>query len=85
MGILLWIVIGLIVSILTLVIEPYIIRQHIIITIFLGVLGAVIGGALGTFLGFDETEGMRFIVVLFSAGVSAFILTWYRALEKYFS
>lgn len=81
MGILMWIGIGLIVSVLTLIIEPYIVRHHIPITILLGVTGAVIGGAIGTFLGFATIEGMRFMIVVLSIAGSVFVLTWYRAFE----
>lgn len=81
MGILMWIGIGLAVSVLTLIIEPYIIRRHILITILLGVTGAVIGGAIGTILSFATTDGMRFMTVVLAVAGAVFILTGYRAME----
>ena len=81
MGILMWIGIGLFVGVLTLIIEPYIIRRHIPITIILGVTGAVIGGAIGNLLGFTTTDGMRFMIVVLAILGAVFVLTWYRAIE----
>ncbi len=85
MGFLLWIIIGLVVSILTLLIEPYVIHKHILITIFLGVIGGFVGGAIASYLGFGHVKGMHFMIVVYSIGVSSFILTWYRAFEKFFT
>jgi uncharacterized membrane protein YeaQ/YmgE (transglycosylase-associated protein family) len=82
MGIITWIIIGLVVSILTLLIEPYIIRSHIPITIILGVIGAVIGGAIASFLGFDSVKGMRFMIIVMSIAGSVFVLTWDRGIEQ---
>ncbi len=85
MGILLWIAIGLIVSVLTLLIEPYVITRHIYITIILGLLGAVVGGFIASYLGFGDIKGMRFMIVILTVGSSSFVLTWYRAFEKFYS
>ncbi len=85
MGILLWMLIGLIVSLLTLLIEPYVITKHIPVTIVLGIAGGIIGGAIAWYLGFENVDGMRFMIIVYSIGVSSFVLTWYRALEKFYS
>ncbi len=85
MGIVTWIIIGIIIGVLTLLIETRIIKKHIIITLLLGVFGAVAGGALASFLGLDKQKGMRFMVEVWSMVASVFVLTWYRTLEKYFS
>ncbi len=85
MGILLWISIGIVVSVLTLLIEPYVNRRHIHITIFLGLIGAIAGGAIASYLGFGQVDGMRFMIVVLAVGASSFILTWYRAFEKFYS
>jgi len=84
MGILMWVMIGLVISVLTLMIEPYIIRRHIPLTILLGVGGAMIGGAIGSYLGFDTIRGMHFMIIVFAIEGAVFLLTWYRTIEKYF-
>ncbi len=82
MGILFWITIGVIVSILTLAIEPYVNRIHIPATIILGVAGAVLGGVIGSFLGFNTIEGMHFMIPFLAFAGSIFFLTLYRNIEK---
>ncbi len=85
MGILLWIFTGVLVSVLTLLIEPYVIVKHIPVTIVLGVVGGVCGGAIASYLGFGNVDGMHFMIIVYSIGVSTFVLTWYRAIEKFYS
>ncbi len=85
MGVITWVIIGLIVGVLTLLIEPYVIKRHIVITLLLGVIGAVIGGLISFLLGFKAVRGMHFVIIMWSLGGSVFVLSWYRVLEKYFS
>lgn len=82
MGLMIWVVIGLIVSVLTLAIEPYVIRRHIPVTILIGIIGAVVGGAIGSFLGFGAVEGMRFMIMVLACAGSVFLLTCYREIEQ---
>ncbi len=82
MGLLMWITIGLIVSVLTLAIEPYVNRRHIPITIGLGLVGGIIGGAIGSFLGFGSIEGMHFMIIVMSIGWAVLLLTSYREFEQ---
>ncbi len=85
MIVLIWVIIGFVIGVLTLSIESTVIKRHIIITLLLGILGAVAGGALTHFLGLDEQKGMHFMVEVWAVIASVFVLTWYRTMEKYFS
>lgn len=57
MGILLWIVFGLIAGALAKFIMPGRQDGGIILTIVLGIVGAVVGGFIGTLLGFGGISG----------------------------
>ncbi|WP_322802637.1 GlsB/YeaQ/YmgE family stress response membrane protein [Thermoflexus sp.] len=57
MGILLWIVFGLIAGALAKFIMPGRQGGGIILTIVLGIVGAVVGGFIGTLLGFGGISG----------------------------
>jgi uncharacterized membrane protein YeaQ/YmgE (transglycosylase-associated protein family) len=57
MGILAWIVFGLIAGILAKFLMPGKAPGGIIATIVLGIVGALVGGFLGTLLGFGDLSG----------------------------
>jgi len=57
MGILAWIVFGLIAGVLAKLIMPGRQGGGIILTIVLGIVGAVVGGFIGTLLGFGGISG----------------------------
>ncbi|MER3401500.1 MAG: GlsB/YeaQ/YmgE family stress response membrane protein [Thermoflexus sp.] len=57
MGILAWIVFGLIAGVLAKLIMPGKQGGGIILTIVLGIVGAVVGGFIGTLLGFGGISG----------------------------
>lgn len=65
MGILAWIVLGLIAGALAKFIMPGRDPGGIIVTIVLGIVGALVGGFLGTLLGFGDISGfdVRSIVI----------------------
>jgi uncharacterized membrane protein YeaQ/YmgE (transglycosylase-associated protein family) len=82
MGILAWIVLGLVAGALAKFIMPGQQGGGIILTIVLGVVGAMVGGALGTYVfGFGDISGLDFrsiaiavvgaLVVLFVYGFIA--------------
>lgn len=78
MGIISWIVFGLIAGALAKYIMPGNGPGGIFITILLGIIGASVGGFIGTFLGFGEVTGFNLrsffvavvgaVVVLFAYG-----------------
>lgn len=82
MGILAWIIFGLIAGIIAKAIMPGKDSGGFIITIILGILGAVIGGLIGSVLGFGGVSGFdirSFIIAI----IGAIILLWiYRAVKR---
>lgn len=60
MGILSWIIFGLIAGIIAKWIMPGKENVGIIVTIILGIVGAVVGGYISTFFGFGKVYGFNF-------------------------
>ncbi|HBT3897484.1 GlsB/YeaQ/YmgE family stress response membrane protein [Klebsiella pneumoniae] len=60
MGILSWIIFGLIAGIIAKWIMPGKENVGIIVTIILGIVGAVVGGYISTFFGFGRVDGFNF-------------------------
>jgi len=82
MGILSWIVMGLIVGLLAKFIMPGKDPGGIIITILLGIVGAFVGGALGSFLGLGAFTGFNLGSFLLATGGAILLLILYRAIKK---
>jgi uncharacterized membrane protein YeaQ/YmgE (transglycosylase-associated protein family) len=70
-GILLWAVFGLIAGAIARILMPGKAPGGIIVTIALGIVGAVVGGFLGTQLGFGDISGfdLRSMLLAVSGGV----------------
>ena len=82
MGILSWIILGLIAGILAKWIMPGKDGGGFIVTVLLGVAGAFVGGWIGSFLGLGTTGGLS-IGSIFTATAGAFILLFvYRQIKK---
>jgi uncharacterized membrane protein YeaQ/YmgE (transglycosylase-associated protein family) len=73
MGVVSWIVFGLIAGILARCIMPGVKHFGFIMTVILGVIGAVIGGAVSTALGFGDVNGFN-IASIAIATVGAIIV-----------
>jgi uncharacterized membrane protein YeaQ/YmgE (transglycosylase-associated protein family) len=82
MGILSWIVMGLIVGILAKVIMPGKDPGGFIITILLGIGGAFVGGFVGSFLGFGAVTGFNMGSFLLATGGAILLLIIYRVIKK---
>jgi len=82
MGILSWILFGLIAGMLAKAIMPGPDYGGIIVTILLGIVGAVVGGFLGTSLGFGTAEGfdLRSLAVAVVGGLV--VLAVYRLVAR---
>ena len=80
MGILGWIIFGLIVGALAKLVMPGKDPGGIIVTILLGIVGALVGGFLGKMLGlYEEGETAGFI----AAFLGAVLVLWiYRMMKK---
>lgn len=82
MGILAWIVMGLIVGILAKFIMPGKDPGGLIITILLGIGGAFVGGFVGSFLGIGPVTGFNLGSILLATGGAILLLILYRAIKK---
>jgi uncharacterized membrane protein YeaQ/YmgE (transglycosylase-associated protein family) len=82
MGILSWIVMGLIVGLLAKFIMPGKDPGGLIITVLLGVAGAFVGGYIGSFLGFGTVTGINIGSILLATGGAILLLILYRFIKK---
>ncbi|WWP02174.1 MAG: GlsB/YeaQ/YmgE family stress response membrane protein [Candidatus Dasytiphilus stammeri] len=81
MGIISWILLGLISGILAKWFMPGRDGGGIIMTIILGILGALIGGCFSTLLGFGRIDGLNFGSFFFAIIGSILILWIYRQVK----
>jgi len=82
MGILSWIVMGLIVGVLAKFIMPGRDPGGFVITVALGIGGAFVGGYIGSFLGIGTVSGFN-VPSIFVATLGAIVLlALYRALKR---
>ena len=82
MGIFVWIVLGLIAGVLAKFIMPGRDPGGIIITILLGIGGAVVGGFIGTQLGFGDISGLDLRSLAIAVGGGVLLLFVYRLLRQ---
>jgi uncharacterized membrane protein YeaQ/YmgE (transglycosylase-associated protein family) len=82
MGIITWIVMGLIVGLLARFVLPGKDPHGIIITILVGVGGALLGGYLGTQLGLGTVHGFDLRSILLATGGAVIILIIFRLLRN---
>ena len=82
MGILSWIVPGLIVGVIAKFIMPGRDPGGIIITILIGIAGAFIGGFIGSFLGFGTVTGFNAVSIMLAIGGAVLLLILYRVIKK---
>ena len=77
MGILLWALFGLIAGALARYLMPGKVPGGILVTIALGILGAVIGGFIGAQLGFGDISGFDIRSMLLAVGGGVLVLFLY--------
>lgn len=82
MGILSWIVMGLIVGWLAKAIMPGRDPGGLIVTMLIGIAGAFIGGFIGSFLGFGPVTGFNLGSIVIATGGAVLLLFVYRKLKK---
>lgn len=82
MGILSWIVMGLIVGVLAKFIMPGKDPGGIIITILIGIAGSFVGGFIGSFMGFGPVTGFNIGSLLLAIGGAVLLLILYRFVKK---
>ena len=82
MGILSWIVMGLVVGLLGKLIMPGKDPGGIIITVLLGIAGAFVGGFIGSRLGLGTVTGFNLGSLLLAIGGAVLLLILYRLIKK---
>ncbi|OQY60193.1 MAG: hypothetical protein B6245_02760 [Desulfobacteraceae bacterium 4572_88] len=82
MGILSWIILGLIVGVLAKWIMPGKDPGGLIVTILIGIAGAFVGGFISSFLGFGSFRGFDIRSLLIAIGGAVLLLAAYRAIKK---
>ncbi|HKL49137.1 MAG TPA: GlsB/YeaQ/YmgE family stress response membrane protein [Desulfuromonadales bacterium] len=82
MGILAWIIMGLIVGVLAKFFMPGRDPGGIVVTILLGIGGAFVGGYLGSILGLGTVTGFNLGSLLLATGGAILLLIVYRMLKK---
>ncbi len=82
MGILSWIVMGLIVGLLGKLVMPGKDPGGIIITVLLGIAGAFVGGFIGSRLGLGTVTGFNVGSLLLAIGGAVLLLILYRLIKK---
>lgn len=82
MGILSWIVMGLIVGALAKFIMPGKDPGGIIVTILIGIAGAFVGGFIASLLGLGAFTGFNLWSLLLAVGGSLLLLWLYRVIKK---
>ena len=82
MGILSWIIMGLIVGVLAKWIMPGKDPGGIIATICIGIAGAFLGGFIGSLLGIGDVSGFNLISFILAIGGAILLLILYRVIKK---
>ena len=82
MGIVTWIVLGLVAGILAKIVMPGRDPGGIIVTILLGIGGALVGGFIGTRLGFGNISGFDLRSVAIAVGGAVLLLVLHRWLRR---
>ncbi len=82
MGILSWLLMGLIVGLLAKFIMPGKESGGIIVTILLGIGGGLLGGLIGSWLGWGTVSGFDVRSILLALGGALLILLLFRYIRK---
>lgn len=82
MGILSWIVFGLVAGAVAKLIMPGRDPGGLIVTVLLGIVGAVVGGFIGTFLGLGTTSGFDLRSLFLAVLGTVVVLVVYRKVQS---
>ncbi|MGD9046116.1 MAG: GlsB/YeaQ/YmgE family stress response membrane protein [Desulfobacterales bacterium] len=82
MGIISWIILGLVVGVIAKFLMPGKDPGGIIITILLGIAGAIGGGFISSALGFGQVTGFDLRSLVIAVGGAIILLIIYRAVKK---
>ena len=82
MGVISWIILGLIVGVLAKFLMPGNDPGGIFITILIGIAGAFVGGSIGSFLGLGGVTGINLISIALATGGAVLLLFLYRLIKR---
>ncbi len=82
MGMISWIVMGLVAGVLAKWIMPGNDPGGIIVTILIGIAGAFVGGFVGTLAGLGSVSGFDLVSLMLAIGGALILLYGYRLLKK---
>ena len=82
MGILSWIILGLVVGIIAKLLMPGKDPGGIFMTIILGIAGAIGGGFISSAIGFGKVTGFDFRSLVIAVGGAVLLLVIYRKFKK---
>ena len=82
MGILSWIILGLVIGVVAKIVMPGNDPGGIVITILLGIGGAFVGGFLGSLLGLGSVTGFDVVSLGLALDGALVLLTGYRVLNR---
>lgn len=82
MGVISWIIMGLIVGILAKLIMPGDDPGGFVVTILLGIAGALLGGYIGSVFELGAVDGFSMVSILLAVGGALILLVLYRLLVR---
>lgn len=82
MGVISWIILGLIVGVLAKFLMPGNDPGGIFITILIGIAGAFVGGGIGSFFGLGGVTGINLISIALATGGAVLLLFLYRLIKR---
>ena len=82
MGVFVWLILGMVVGIIAKLIMPGRDPGGFIITIILGIAGALVGGFIASRLGFGSVTGFDLRSILIAVGGAIILLSIYRVIKK---
>ena len=82
MGILSWLILGLVVGIIAKFLMPGKDPGGFVITIILGIAGAFVGGIIGSRIGFGTVSGFDLRSLMIAVGGAILLLVIYRVFKK---
>lgn len=82
MGIVVWILLGLVAGLLAKFIMPGRDPGGLIVTVIIGIVGALIGGFISSALGFGAVTGFNLPSIVIAVGGALVLLFGYRVLKR---
>lgn len=82
MGILSWVILGLIVGVPAKFLMPGNDPGGVFVTILIGIAGAFVGGVVGSFLGLGSVTGINLMSVALASGGAVLLLFLYRLIKQ---